>query len=213
MKDIEELRAKVKANGAREKEEVSKVKNRVHEELQKEILDSLRCGSLYIRRIDRQVSSYFRSQITSEIKSVIEKETKNQVDRQISDHISIPLAKQKEETEGRLSEVKVSLVNSRARIANAAITLEHMNDKLDVLLKKDGERSKIYPADITSLLAYDAKMVRDLLCDYGLESDADLNVNLNRFIHYIGECSSCREQVFSYYSSSGIPQDSRIAIA
>ncbi len=47
--------------------------------------------------------------------------------------------------------------NRKARIANAAITLEHMNDKLEPLLKKDGERSKIYPADLTSLFAYDCK--------------------------------------------------------
>ncbi|KAK0212514.1 hypothetical protein DFS33DRAFT_1249661, partial [Desarmillaria ectypa] len=179
IKEIEELRVAVKANGAREKEEVGKVKNRVHEGLQKEILDSL------------------RPHITSEIKSVIEKETKIQVDRQINNYIPIPLAKQKEETKERLFEVQVSLVNSKARIANAAITLEHTNDKLEVLLKKDGERSKIYPADLTSLLAYDPKMVHDLLHDYELESDTDLRVNLNRFIDYIGEINSKLRPVIS----------------
>ncbi|KAK0454632.1 hypothetical protein EV421DRAFT_1887213 [Armillaria borealis] len=124
--------------------------------------------------------------ITSEIKGVIEKEAKIQVDKQIEKHIAIPLTKQKEETDERLSEVQVSLTNSKARIANAAITLEHMNDKLEPLLKKDGERSKVYPADLTSLFAYDLKMVRELLHDYGLESDTDLRVNLNRFLDYIG---------------------------
>ncbi|SJK97863.1 uncharacterized protein ARMOST_01118 [Armillaria ostoyae] len=176
LKEIEDLRAAVKANSAREKEEVGHVKNRVHEELKREILDSL------------------RPHITSEIKGVIEKEAKIQVDKQIEKHIAIPLPKQKEETKERLSEVQVSLTNSKARIANAAITLEHMNDKLEPLLKKDGERSKVYPADLTSLFAYDLKMVRELLHDYGLESDTDLRVNLNRFLDYIG-----------------IPQDSRIA--
>ncbi|KAG7449641.1 uncharacterized protein BT62DRAFT_598244 [Guyanagaster necrorhizus] len=176
MKEIEALRAAVKANGAKEQEQVGQVKNRLHEELKTEILDAL------------------RPHITSEIKSVIEKETKTQVDLKINNHISIPLATQEEETEEKLSEVRVSLANSKARIANAAITLEHMNDKLEVLLKKDGKRSKLYPADLTSLFAYNLDRVRELLQDYGLESDTNLRANLNRFIDYIG-----------------IPQESRIA--
>lgn len=176
LKEIEELRARVKDNGVRERVEVGRVKDKVHEELGREVLNSL------------------RPHITSEIKGVIEKETKIQVDKQIEKHIAIPLPKQKEETEERLSEVKISLTNSKARIANAAITLEHMNDKLEPLLKKDGKRSKIYPADLTSLFAYDSKMVRELLQDYKLESETDNRVNLNRFLDYIG-----------------IPQDSRIA--
>lgn len=177
LKEIEELRAKVKANGAREKGEVGKVKDRVHEELTKEILDKL------------------RPHIAGEIKGAIEKEAKVQVDKQIGKYIPVPLATQKQETEERLSEVRISLTNSKARIANAAITLEHRNDKLEPLLKKDGERSKIYPADLTSLFAYDLKMVRDLLHDYNLESETDIRVNFNRFLDYIG-----------------IPQDSRIAM-
>lgn len=176
LKEIEELRAAVKANGARERGEVDKVKNRLHEELSKEILNSL------------------RPHITSEIKGTIEKEAKIQVDKQIAGYIAVPLAKQKQETEEKLFEVQISLTNSKARIANAAITLEHMNDKLGLLLKKDGEHSKIYPADLTSLFAYDSKTVRELLHDYELESDTDQRVNLNRFLDYIG-----------------IPQDSRIA--
>ncbi|PBK82860.1 hypothetical protein ARMGADRAFT_946013, partial [Armillaria gallica] len=181
--EIEELRATVKENGARERGEVGRVKDRVHEELGREVMNSL------------------RPHITSEIKGVIEKETKIQVDKQIEKHIAIPLPKQKEETEERLSEVKISLTNSKARIANAAITLEHMNDKLEPLLKKDGKRSKIYPADLTSLFAYDSKMVRELLQDYKLESETDNRVNLNRFLDYIGVYSSPRDNdsyIFCY---------------
>ncbi len=59
-----------------------------------------------------KISSCHRPHITSEIKGVIEKETKIQVDKQIEKHIAIPLPKQKEETEERLSEVKISLTNS-----------------------------------------------------------------------------------------------------
>ncbi|KAK0494743.1 hypothetical protein EDD18DRAFT_1395530, partial [Armillaria luteobubalina] len=184
--EIEELRAAVKANGARERGEVDKVKNRLHEELSKEILNSL------------------RPHITSEIKGTIEKEAKIQVDKQIAGYIAVPLAKQKQETEEKLFEVQISLTNSKARIANAAITLEHMNDKLGLLLKKDGEHSKIYPADLTSLFAYDSKTVRELLHDYELESDTDQRVNLNRFLDYIGvysilwRCASS-DSYISYY--------------
>ncbi|EEB88905.1 hypothetical protein MPER_13068 [Moniliophthora perniciosa FA553] len=61
-----------------------------------------------------------------------------------------------------------------------------LNDPLAVVLKLDGSKSKWYPADLTSLFAYDSDATAALLNDYDLQVDESLEINFNRFMAYIG---------------------------
>ncbi|KAF8908016.1 hypothetical protein CPB85DRAFT_800988 [Mucidula mucida] len=150
------------------------LKNRIHDELQNEISEQL------------------RADIKAKIRSEIHGQTQAQVDQQITEYIPIPLGKQLEETNTKLSQVKISIANAEARKRNSEFTLTHnKDDKLGVILNDKGKKSDIYPEDLNSFLSV-YKHVVQLLADYGLGSDEDPRKNCNRFLDYIGISSATR---------------------
>jgi len=72
------------------------------------------------------------------------------------------------------------------------------------ILKADGTRSELFPADLRTLLSYDrelpfysfgyandrashpVELVKALVRDYELVEDVTVEMNLNRFMKYIG---------------------------
>ncbi|KAJ7928463.1 hypothetical protein B0H13DRAFT_1597654, partial [Mycena leptocephala] len=61
-----------------------------------------------------------------------------------------------------------------------------LDEGLAVVLKSDGSKGRFFPADLRSLLSYDAAIIQDLVKDYGLIEDDVREVNVNRFLGHIG---------------------------
>ncbi|KAI3609503.1 hypothetical protein WG66_001181 [Moniliophthora roreri] len=133
------------------------------------------------------ILAQLKEQMRTEIQKEVEMSVKSQVEAQILGHIHTPLRKQLEDCKAQLKEVKTSLENSEARCLNSTLELTNSTlDPLAVVLKSDGSKSKWYPADLTSLFAYDSDATAALLNDYDLPVDESLESNFNRFMAHIG---------------------------
>ncbi|KAH9941923.1 hypothetical protein B0H21DRAFT_543111 [Amylocystis lapponica] len=136
--------------------------------------------------LKHQVSEELRDHIRDTIKSEIAIQVKEQIDIHIAEHLPVSLKQQTEESKKQLVQVRHALVNSEARRANSILRTSNLDDPLAVVLKPDGTRSGVYPADLRSLFSYDMCMTRALLKDHDLTEHEDREKNLSRFMSYIG---------------------------
>ncbi|KAJ7032934.1 hypothetical protein C8F04DRAFT_1396346 [Mycena alexandri] len=62
-------------------------------------------------------------------------------------------------------DVKEQIVASlrAARKKNASLRIQNLDEGLAVVLKFDGSKGKLFPADLRSLFSYDAANMRDLV--------------------------------------------------
>ncbi len=118
-----------------------------------------------------------RSQIHEQIKLEVAKQVKDQMDAQMDEHLPVPLGRQAEESRRQIVEVKHAFENSYAYISSNQRQTAHgcracrearrknsglrpspsnMNDTLEVVLKPDGTKSTLYPANLRSLFSYDS---------------------------------------------------------
>ncbi|KAK7057526.1 hypothetical protein R3P38DRAFT_2497994 [Favolaschia claudopus] len=133
-----------------------------------------------------KIAANLQDDILEYIKAEISAQVKQQVDLHIQDHIPISLKEQSQANKAQLREAKTSLINSAARKKNSSLRIQNLDDALEPVLKSDGTRGKLYPADLRSLLSYDTASLGDLIRDYGLVEDAVREVNLNVFLSHIG---------------------------
>ncbi|KAK7045632.1 hypothetical protein VNI00_007465 [Paramarasmius palmivorus] len=168
---LKELQHEAKRNQKTQETMLQKTKDWVRQDAQEHILTEI------------------KKQIQPEIKAEVASSVRSQVEAQILDHVPISLKKQLEDCESQLKEVKISFENSEARQRNSTLDLtkqSDLDDPLGVVLKPDGSRSKWYPADLTSLFAYDSDATEALLKDYELSVDKTLEGSFNRFMSHIG---------------------------
>ncbi|KAJ7106033.1 hypothetical protein C8R43DRAFT_906364, partial [Mycena crocata] len=132
-----------------------------------------------------QIVANLRNDILDHIRMEIAAQVKQQVNIQIQEHIPISLKQQSINNETQLRDAKTSLTNSAARKRNASLRIQNLDDALVPVLKADGSKGKLFPADLRSLLSYDPASIRDLVKDYGLLDDEIPEVNLNRFLGHI----------------------------
>ncbi|KAJ7496967.1 hypothetical protein FB451DRAFT_1209425 [Mycena latifolia] len=133
-----------------------------------------------------QIAANLRNDILDEIRMQVAAQVKQQVDLQIQEQIPISLRQQSMDNKTQLQIAKTSLTNSAARKKNSGLRIQNLDESLALVLKADGTKGKLFPADLRSLLSYDATNVRDLVKDYWLIDDDVREVNLNRFLGHIG---------------------------
>ncbi|TCD66555.1 hypothetical protein EIP91_001276 [Steccherinum ochraceum] len=104
----------------------------------------------------------------------------------LKDHVPVPLTEQIVGSRNQIIEVRHALMNSEARRANSNLRTDDLNDHLAVVLKPDGTRSDLYPANLNALFAYTPVLLRALLRDHGLQESPTREKNLNRFMAHIG---------------------------
>ncbi|CAL1711311.1 unnamed protein product [Somion occarium] len=140
--------------------------------------------------IQNEMKDKFALDLQSFINDQIRKETalqvKEQVSLQMKDHVPLSLEEQVEGSRKQLIEVRHALQNSESRRANSTLETDNLNDTLQVVLKPDGTKSALYPANLNSLFAYSPKMLKELLKDHGLLEHGSKEKNLNRFMSHIG---------------------------
>ncbi|KAI0717286.1 hypothetical protein C8T65DRAFT_572214 [Cerioporus squamosus] len=128
-----------------------------------------------------------RDQIRDQIKLEVAKQVREQMEAQMHEHLPVPLAQQADESRQQIVEVKHAC-RELARRKNAGLrpSPSNLNDPLEVVLKPDGTKSSLYPANLRSLFAYDNAKARSLLNDFGLHDHGVLEKNLNRFMAHVG---------------------------
>ncbi|KAJ6576835.1 hypothetical protein B0H10DRAFT_2179780 [Mycena sp. CBHHK59/15] len=124
--------------------------------------------------------------IIAQIRADVAEQVKQQVDVQIQEHIPVSLKQQAAKNRTQLLDARTSLINSEARKKNAGLQIEHLDEGLAKVLKADGTNGKLFPADLRSLLSYDAGDVRELVKEYGLVEDEVREENINRFLSHLG---------------------------
>lgn len=98
------------------------------------------------------------------------------MDIQLQHYIPISLTQQAVDSKKRIAEMRIALENSlafpclyrivsnggcsEARIKNGSIRAEDVDEPLAHVLKGDGTRSKLFPANLRSLFSYDGEFVR-----------------------------------------------------
>ncbi|OCH89883.1 hypothetical protein OBBRIDRAFT_793874 [Obba rivulosa] len=137
-------------------------------------------------KLKDQVAEQMKAQIQEQIKAEILLQVKVQIDLQIREHLLVPLQDVVGESKRQLVEVDHALQNSSARRVNALLRGTNLDDTLGVVLKPDGSKSKLYPANLRSLFAYDDAMTNELLKHHGLTCYDQREKNLNRFLSHIG---------------------------
>ncbi|KAF8178588.1 hypothetical protein K438DRAFT_1977827 [Mycena galopus ATCC 62051] len=153
VRDIQALRKQIREESKKREKEIATAKRAAREEVKVKIAANL------------------RNDILEHIRTAIALEVKQQVDLQIREQIPISLKEQSMNNKIQLQDARISLTNSAARKKNASLRIQNLDEDLAVVLKSDGTKGKLYPADLRSLLSYDASNIRDLLQEYGLVED------------------------------------------
>jgi len=136
--------------------------------------------------LKEQVAEELRTHIKDQIRAEVFAQVKDEIEVQLPEHLPVSLKQQVGESKKYLVGVRHALVNSEARRANSVLRTSNLDDPLAVVLKPDGTRSVVYPADLRSLFSYDTHMTRALLKDYELPDHELQEKNLNRFMSHIG---------------------------
>ncbi|KAG5647112.1 hypothetical protein DXG03_001483, partial [Asterophora parasitica] len=132
------------------------------------------------------VSDRLRDDISAQIRREVEIQVKDQVELQIGDHIPVPLELQAIDNNRQIAEIKAALANSEARAKNSHLQGRNLDEPLAPVLKPDGNKSQVFPADLRSLFCYDLDMSNVLMKDFGLEEEDSLSANYGRFMRHIG---------------------------
>ncbi|KAF8891758.1 hypothetical protein BD779DRAFT_1512952 [Infundibulicybe gibba] len=168
-RELQELQRKLQEHDRTQRESIREMKKNMRGTISKELFQT-----------------FNRPLIKARVASEIKAQAKEQVDIQIRNYIPVSLRQQVLDNERHLKEANVSILNSESRIQNAALDLDNQDEPLAPILKTDGSRSKLFPADLRSLFAYELEMAQQLLKDYGIEEAGILEVNFNRFMSHAG---------------------------
>ncbi|KAI0674758.1 hypothetical protein C8Q78DRAFT_1008766 [Trametes maxima] len=155
------------------------------DEEQKKQFDALKAD---IRgRLKNDVLSAAKGQIRQQIRTEVEKQVGEQIKTLlVPTHFPKSLEEHVQDGRAQIHALNTALVNSKARKENATITAHDMSKPLAVVLKDDGSKSDVWPADLNSLTAYSAQQIRQLIEDFGLHDHENASTNLNRFLAHIG---------------------------
>ncbi|KAF5380386.1 hypothetical protein D9615_004712 [Tricholomella constricta] len=164
------------------------------QDLQKRLNDHSKTQRRFIRgakktiREDfkKTISDRLRNDVSAQIKREVAMQVKDQVDQQIRDHIPTPLEQQALDNKRQISKIKASLTNSEARAKNSTLQASNLDEPLMPILKPDGSKSHLFPADLRSLFSYEPDMTKALMKDFDIEEDDSLQVNYGRFMRHIG---------------------------
>ncbi|KAF8222880.1 hypothetical protein L208DRAFT_1412747 [Tricholoma matsutake] len=134
-----------------------------------------------------RIGECLRDHIRDSIKTEVATQVKQEVDTQIRYHIPISLTRQAVDANKGIADMRIALANSEARAKNASIHMTDQDEPLAPVLKADGTRSELFPADLRTLLSYDFELVKMLVRDYELPEDTTSETNLmDQFMKNIG---------------------------
>ncbi|KAI0633698.1 hypothetical protein C8Q77DRAFT_1057032 [Trametes polyzona] len=169
---LEDLRNGIDEHDAQRATAVSSLKGLVRREYRNATLDNM------------------RELIRRQIRSEVERQTASEIDTQLADDYlqGTSLEKQVEDGRAQVTAMRAAVQNSKARQANSPLTWSEgdMAALLGVVVRPDGTPSPRWPANLTSLLAFEDEEIVKLRNDYGLDDTGDRLRNINGFLAYIG---------------------------
>ncbi|KAJ6449630.1 hypothetical protein DFH09DRAFT_1299043 [Mycena vulgaris] len=166
--------------------EIQALRKQIREENKKADKDIQKFKQIARDDVKVQIAASLRNEILDQIRMEVAAQVRQEVDLQIQEQIPISLGQQSMNNKTQLHVAKTSLTNSAARKKNSNLRIQNLDEGLAPVLKADGSKGNLFPADLRSLLSYDSANIRDLVKDYGLLDDDVREVNLNRFLGHIG---------------------------
>ncbi|KAH8087856.1 hypothetical protein BXZ70DRAFT_955416 [Cristinia sonorae] len=142
--------------------------------------------SLIQDQLKEQIARDMQAYLDEKIKEEIAIQVQHQVEAQMKEHVPDSLQEQIVGSRNQIIEVRHALMNSEARRQNSNLRTDDLNDQLEIVLKPDGTRSDVYPANLNALFAYSPVLLRILLRDHGLVEVQSREKNLNKFMAHIG---------------------------
>ncbi|KDR75722.1 hypothetical protein GALMADRAFT_140335 [Galerina marginata CBS 339.88] len=155
-----------------------------HKRSTEEILSEIK--SKLNEDINQEVATSVRSRMADMLRDEVGRQVKEQVDEQIKEHLPESLQQQADESKRQLEEIRISLQNSEARMANSFIQTNNLFDPLSPILTSKGEKSPYYPTNARCLFGYDLESAKGLNKDYELTESDDLQMNFKQFLKHIG---------------------------
>jgi len=166
---IQQIRRQIRSQDKKQEARINDVKKMVRDQLKNHITEAMK------PQIKEQVQAEITLQVT------------RHVNVQIKDHLPVSLEDQVADSKKQFEVVRHSLINSEARRVNSVLrSPRDLGEPLAIVLKADGRKSEVFPADLRSLFSYDAKMAKALVKDFGLPESEVRETNLNRFMSHIG---------------------------
>lgn len=170
VEQLTSLRRQIKAQEAKQELRVGEIRRMIKDDIKLQVADEM------------------RQQIREQIKVELAKQAQQRVDLQIHEVLPVPLRLQAEEGRRHIAEVRRALENSEARRKNSVLkpSPNNLADALAVVLRPNGKKSRLYPANLRSLFDYDYAKSKELVQDFGLHDHGVLEKNLNGFMAHIG---------------------------
>ncbi|CCL99191.1 uncharacterized protein FIBRA_01206 [Fibroporia radiculosa] len=136
--------------------------------------------------VKQNIAENMKADIKEQIRKELALQVPEEIQRQIADHLPVSLHEQSRECKLQIIEVENALANSKARKLNSTFDVDNLGDTLSVVLRADGTKSGVFPANLNSLFAFDATTLKKLLGDYDIREQESREMNLNKFISHIG---------------------------
>ncbi|KAF7315175.1 hypothetical protein MIND_00031900 [Mycena indigotica] len=169
LPEIQSLRKQIREEHKKSQQEIQQFKREARDEVKERIAANLK----------EDLLEFIRKEITTQVES--------EVNVQLQQLFPISLKQQSVNNKAQLREAKTSLSNSAARKKNAQLRINDLDEPMMPVLKADGTRSTLFPADLRALLDYGVEDVRGLVRDLGLSEDAQNKlVNINTFLGHVG---------------------------
>ncbi|KAI0356374.1 hypothetical protein OH77DRAFT_1401473 [Trametes cingulata] len=168
---IASLRQELNAQNERRAQVVEEVKKMIKGELKEQAMTAM------------------RDRITAQIRAEVTKQVGEQLQKQIvPEHLPMSLEDHVKMGAEQVTAMRAALANSQARRENATITDTQTDctKPLAVIVRLDGTKSELYPANIASLFAYNDAKMSQLVRDYELYDFGNTIQNSNSFLAHIG---------------------------
>ncbi|TFK67846.1 hypothetical protein BDN72DRAFT_842529 [Pluteus cervinus] len=140
--------------------------------------------------------------IRPRLKSDVAAQIRSEIAQQVHDRVPLTYKDQLERNKAELRRLRDALLNSEARLLNSRFEEEDQEEVLNKIINADGQSSKLWPETLNHLWSYNCMSLcflllsltfyltvhdsKQLLQDYGLQPDNELESNYNTFMMYIG---------------------------
>ncbi|KAG5731751.1 hypothetical protein E4T56_gene805 [Termitomyces sp. T112] len=148
-----------------------------------------------IAEIQLILKDCLETQLFAHLKEIAQREIEAEIDRLVQEQVAeclatmIPLSLQDKIVEQRmeLEELRINLLNSENRRANASLRMNQPDTNLHEIYMSNGKVSERYPRTLQDLFDLDSETSKALLVDYELADVSDTrDRNLNRFMQFCG---------------------------
>ncbi|TFK74025.1 hypothetical protein BDN72DRAFT_834030 [Pluteus cervinus] len=137
-------------------------------------------------KMKASIGSGIKDDLMTQLRAEIASETRAIVADEFQLRLAVSPKEQVARNKAQLKEVQDALDNSNARLKHSYLEQDDLDEALSQVKNASGQVSKLYPQSLRELWGYSPGDTKQLLEDYALRPDGQLESNLNTFMTHIG---------------------------